>query len=107
MERCLKRGFFDRHKREDIMEYREIFVKKMKSLLPYFVEFEEDDKILLKEYPSDCATVKRCLKVSQLITNHYYLKRKKMLSVNGRSSGSAMCGVMCRLRIGRGQIVQW
>ena len=27
----------------------------MKSLLPYFVEFEEDGKILPKEYLSDCA----------------------------------------------------
>ena len=27
----------------------------MKLVLPYFVEFEEDGKILPKEYPSDCA----------------------------------------------------
>ena len=34
-------------------KYWEIFLKEMKSLLSYFVEFEKDNKILPKEYPSD------------------------------------------------------
>ena len=38
-----------------MVEYQETFLEEMKSLLPYFVEFEEDGKILPKEYPSDCA----------------------------------------------------
>ena len=37
------------------MEYRETFLKEMKSLLPYFVEFQDDGIILPKEYPKDCA----------------------------------------------------
>ena len=50
-----KRVFFDEHKWEDVREYREIFLEEIKSLLPHFVEFEEDGKILPKEYSSDCA----------------------------------------------------
>ena len=50
-----KEVFFDGHKREDVVEYREIFLREMKSLLPYFVEFKEDGTILPKEYPDDCA----------------------------------------------------
>ena len=41
-------------------------------------------------------TVKGCLKVSQLITNHYNLERKGMLSVNGQSPGLVTCKVTCR-----------
>ena len=55
MERCSKRGFFNGHEREDVVEYWEIFLEEMKSLLPYFVKFKEDGRILPKEYPSDCA----------------------------------------------------
>lgn len=50
-----KGGFFDGHKRENLVEYQEIFLREIKSLLPYFVEFKEDGTILLKEYPDDCA----------------------------------------------------
>lgn len=49
-----KRVFFDRHKRENVVEYQEIFLKEMKSLLPYFVEFEKDGIILSTKYPDDC-----------------------------------------------------
>ena len=49
-----KRFFFDGHKRKDVMEYQETFLEEIKSLLPYFVEFEEDGKILPKEYLSHC-----------------------------------------------------
>ena len=42
------------HKREDVIEYREIFLNEMKSLLPYFAEFFEDDTMVPKEYPDDC-----------------------------------------------------
>ena len=47
--------FFDGHEREDVVEYREIFLEEMKALLPYFVEFKEDGTILPKEYLDDCA----------------------------------------------------
>ena len=39
--------FFNGHKCEDIVEYREI-VLEMKLLLSYFVEFKEDGTILPK-----------------------------------------------------------
>ena len=38
-----------------MVEYQKTFLEEMKSFLSYFVEFEEDDKILSKEYPSHCA----------------------------------------------------
>ena len=47
--------FFDRHKWEDMKEYRERFLYKIKLLLPYFEEFSEDCIIVSKEYPNDCA----------------------------------------------------
>ena len=47
--------FFDGHKQEDVVEYRETFLDEMKALLPYFVEFSEDGSILPKDYPKDCA----------------------------------------------------
>lgn len=31
-----------------------MFLKAMQSFLPYFVEFEENDKILSKEYLNNC-----------------------------------------------------
>ena len=46
--------FFDRHKREDVIEYQETFLNEMKLLLPYFVEFFEDSTIVPREYPNDC-----------------------------------------------------
>ena len=49
----LKGISFDGHERKDVVEYREIFLEKMKSLPSYFIEFEEDGKILPKEYLSD------------------------------------------------------
>ena len=45
--------FFDRHKRENMVEYRETFLIKMKSLLIYFEEFSENGLILPKAYPND------------------------------------------------------
>lgn len=38
-------------------KYWEIFLKKINSLLPYFVEFKEDGTMVTKESSSDC-TVK-------------------------------------------------
>ena len=38
-----------------MVEYREIFLNKIKSLLSYFVEFSDDGSILLKVYLDDCA----------------------------------------------------
>ena len=37
-----------------MLEYREIFLEEIKSLLPYLVEFREDGTMILKEYPDDC-----------------------------------------------------
>ncbi len=54
MERRTEKSFFDGHKREDVVEYRETFLEEMKSLLPYFVEFRDDSTILHKEYPEGC-----------------------------------------------------
>ena len=48
-----KEVFFDRHEREDVVEYREIFLVEIKALLPYFVKFKEDNTILPKKYPED------------------------------------------------------
>ena len=37
------------------MEYWETFLEEMKSLLPYLVEFQDDNTILPKEYSKNCA----------------------------------------------------
>lgn len=37
-----------------MVEYREIFLNEMKSLLPYFVEFFDDGSILPKLYSENC-----------------------------------------------------
>ena len=34
-----------------------------------------------------------------MITNHYYLERKGMQSINGRSPGSITCKVTCRKKV--------
>ena len=47
--------FFDGHEREDVMKYQETFLEEMKSLLPYFVEFQDDGIILPQEYPENYA----------------------------------------------------
>ena len=47
--------FFDGHEREDVVEYWKTFLEEMKSLLSYFVQFQDDGTILPKEYPEDCA----------------------------------------------------
>lgn len=54
MERIAKVVFFDDHKRKDVVEYRRIFLEEMKVLSSYFVEFNEDESILPKEYSEDC-----------------------------------------------------
>ena len=50
-----KSVFFDGHEREDVVEYRKTFSSEMESLLPCFVEFSDDESILPKVYPDDCA----------------------------------------------------
>ena len=50
-----KSVFFEGHERKDVVEYRETFLVKMKSLLPYFVEFSNDGSILPKVYLDDYA----------------------------------------------------
>ena len=37
-----------------MIEYRETFLNKMKSLLPYFVKFSDDGSMLSKAYPENC-----------------------------------------------------
>ena len=51
----IKKGIFlDGHEREDVVEYRKIFVDTMHALLPYMVEFHVNGTIKPKEYPEDC-----------------------------------------------------
>lgn len=46
--------FIDGHEREDVVEYRKVFLDAIHSMLPYMVEFDTDGTIQPKEYPSDC-----------------------------------------------------
>ena len=55
MERCSKRGFFDGHKRKNMIEYQRIFLGEMKALLSYFDKFKENSTILPKKYLDNCA----------------------------------------------------
>lgn len=50
--------FFNGHKRENVIEYQETFFNEMKSFLPSFVNFFEDDTMVLKKYPHDYAVKK-------------------------------------------------
>lgn len=54
MEKSSKRGIFDGHKQENVVDYQKLFLEKMKTLLLYFVEFSKNKSILPKEYPGDC-----------------------------------------------------
>ena len=47
--------FIDGHERPDVVQDRENFLKVMKELEPYLVEFNEDGTMKDKEYPLDCA----------------------------------------------------
>ena len=47
--------FIDGHERPDVVQDRQIFLKVMKQLEPYLVEFNEDGTMKAKEYPFDCA----------------------------------------------------
>ena len=49
-----KNVFIDRHKRPNVVEDQEQFLKIMKELKPYLIEFEEDSIMKAKNYPSDC-----------------------------------------------------
>lgn len=46
--------FVDGHERSDVVEDRKHFLKKMKDLEPYLVEFEADGAMKPKTYPLDC-----------------------------------------------------
>lgn len=39
---------------KNMVKYREIFLKKMKFFLSYFMEFKEDGIILFKKYLDNC-----------------------------------------------------
>lgn len=41
------------HERKNVIEFQEIFLKEINSLLSYFIKFEKDGRILPKEYISD------------------------------------------------------
>ena len=69
MERSIKRSIFAGHEQEDVIEYREIFLDEIKSLLPYFVEFPDDGSMLPKTYPEDCAVGGPDWKPIIMITN--------------------------------------
>lgn len=47
--------FVDGHEQSDVVEDRENFLKMMKDLEPYLVEFKEDGSMKAKSYPDDCA----------------------------------------------------
>lgn len=47
--------FIDKHERPDVIQDCENFLKVMKELEPYLVEFNEDGRMKNKEYPLDCA----------------------------------------------------
>ena len=46
--------FIDGHERPDVVEDREQFLKTMKELELFLVEFKEDGTMKAKNYPSDC-----------------------------------------------------
>lgn len=46
--------FFDGHKREDIVEYRETFLEEIESPLSYFGKFSNDGFMFPKIYPENC-----------------------------------------------------
>ncbi len=46
--------FVDGHERPDLVEHSERFLKKIKELEQYLVEFEEDRTMKAQKYPSDC-----------------------------------------------------
>lgn len=58
MKKVQKGMFIDWHKCKDVIEYKKIFLKKMRLLLLYFVEFSEDSSILKKNYLNNCAVEK-------------------------------------------------
>ena len=47
--------FVDGHEQSDIVEDWINFLRKMEKLKPYIVEFDENDAMKSKVYPSDCA----------------------------------------------------
>lgn len=51
----VKKGvFIDGHEREDVVEDRHSFLKLMKDLSAYIVDFKADGSMEEKDYPSDC-----------------------------------------------------
>lgn len=62
--------FFDEHEWKDVVEYKKTFPSKMKSLLPYFVEFSNNRSILPKVYPDDCAVGSSNWRLIIMITTH-------------------------------------
>lgn len=52
----MKKGvFIDGHKREDVIEDQQNFLKIIKDHAPYIVDFKADRSMEEKDYPSDCA----------------------------------------------------
>ena len=53
--RDVKKGVYvDGHERQDVVGYREGFIKRLEELWPYIVEFEDDGTIVNKAYPEGC-----------------------------------------------------
>lgn len=46
--------FVNKHKRLDVVKDRAKFLKYMKDLEPYLVEFEENGTMRTKTYPKNC-----------------------------------------------------
>ncbi len=49
-----KEVFVDGHERPDVLKDREQFLKTMKELELYLIEFGEDGTMKAKNYPSNC-----------------------------------------------------
>lgn len=50
MENSKEKNFFDKHEWKDVIEYRKIFLSRIKSLLLYFMEFLKDVTIVSIKY---------------------------------------------------------
>ena len=64
-----KSVFIDKHKRPNIVQDCENFLKVMKNLEPYFVEFNKDETIKDKEYLHDYMIKNANRRLIMIITN--------------------------------------
>lgn len=84
-----KEVFFDGHERKDVIESWETFLNKIKSLLPYLVEFSKDGTMVSKKYSSNCAVGEPGKRPVIMITHDKSIffannGRKKVWTLNGQ-----------------------